>query len=283
MPVVDVSVLSATEVVGISNKKSFGVYVRLQGQAIRTKSANADRNGEIRFGERFRFQYQPDSRRPGRNRMFVELWTKSLFSQACVSVAWIEMDEQHFVRGQQMRMNVRGTFEGKSATVSLIITPLDFGDAPGVQQQMPPQQQQLSQQGQPGQMQYPGGPGYPSGPGQMPYPMQQPPQAMYNSGPAEGVPLAQQAPYSTASYMPNAVPVVQDPSNPSCHQCEAAPLPPQPEAYFGASLPPPLYPGLTQGPSQPGTEQYYPEALPVSDQSPKYDYGDDYPKKPKQL
>jgi hypothetical protein len=282
MPVVDVSVLSATEVSGVSSKKSFCVYVRLQGQAIRTKPASADRTGEIRFGERFRFQYQPDGHRPGRNRMFVELWTKSLFSQGCVSVAWIEMGEQHFVRGQQMRMNVRGTFEGKAATISLVVTPLDFGDLPGAPQ--PPMQQQLPQQGQPGQMPYPAPLGYTNVPGQMPYPMpMQPPQAMYNNGPAEGVPLAQPNPYSTAAYMPNAVPVVQDPGNPTCHQCEAAPLPPQPEAFFGASLPPPLYPGLSQGDRPSGTEQYYPEALPVGDQNQKYDYGDDYPKKPKQL
>lgn len=280
MPVVDVSVLSASEVVGLSAKKSFCVYVRLQGQAIRTKPANADRTGEIRFGERFRFQYQPDTRRPGRNRMFVELWTKSLFSQACVSVAWIEMDEQPFARGQPMRLNVRGTFEGKSAVISLVITPLDFGDVPGAAPQ--PMQQQLSQQGQ---MQYPGQMGYPNAPGQMQYPSQPPPQqAMYNNNaPAEGVPLAPANPYSTAAYMPNAMPVMQDPSNPSCHQCEAAPLPPQPEAFFGASLPPPLYPGLAQGQQQHSSDHHYPEALPANEPAPKYDYGDDYPKKPKQL
>lgn len=278
MPVVDVSVLSATDVVGVSPKKSFGVYVRLQGQAIRTKPASADRTNEIRFGERFRFQFQPDPRRPGRNRMFVELWTKSLFSQACVSVAWIDMDEQRFVRGQPMRTNVRGTFEGKSSTINLLLTALDFGDVPGGAQQQFPQQ---------GHMHYLTQAGNPNVPGQMPYPMQpqqqQPPQAMYSNGPAEGVPLAQPNPYSTAAYMPNAMPPMQDPNNASCHQCEAAPLPPQPDAFFGASLPPPLYPGLSQTSPQPGNEQRYPEALPAGDQNPKYDYGDDYPKKPKQL
>ncbi|KPI84756.1 hypothetical protein ABL78_6201 [Leptomonas seymouri] len=280
MPVIDVSVLSATDVACVPTKRSFCVYVRLQGQAIRTKPARADRAGEIRFGERFRFQYQPDARRPGRNRMFVELWTKSLFSQACVSVAWIEMAEQRFVHRQQMRMNVRGTFEGKSAVISLVLTPLDFGEMPSV----PPQQmpQQFLPQGQPGQMQYPAPLGCPNAPGQMmPYPMPpQLPQAMYNSGPADGVPLAQPSPYSTASYMPSATPVLQDPNNPPHHQCEPAPLPPPPAAFVGASLPPPLYAGLLQTETPAGTEQRFPEALPASDPNPSYNYGDDYPRKP---
>ncbi|KPA75218.1 hypothetical protein ABB37_08533 [Leptomonas pyrrhocoris] len=277
MPVVDVSVLSATDVMGVSPKKRFCVYVRLQGQAIRTKPTGVDRNGEIYFGERFRFQYQPDARRPGRNRMFVELWTKSLFSQACVSVAWIEMDEQNFQRGQQSRINVRGTFENKSAVISLAVTPLDFGNVPGISQ--PPTQ---SQQGMPGQMQYAPPLGYPNAPGQLPYQMQRQPQlqpGMYANPPAEGVPLAQESPYSTSTYMPNAVPVVRDAGN----ACEAARLPPQPDAYVGAALPPPLYPGLTRGGASAGMEQLFPEALPVSDQSPKPDYGDDYPKKPTQF
>ena len=276
MPVVDVSVLSATEVTGVSIKKSFCAYVRLQGQAIRTKPARANHMGQISFGERFRFQFQVDTHRPGRNRMFVELWTKSLFSQACVSVAWIEMAEQHFVRGQQMRMNIRGTFEGKCSTISLVVTPLDFGDVP-VATQQPMQQQPMQQQQQP----YPGPVGYPNVPGLMPYPMS--PQAMYNNGPVEGVPLERPNPYTTAAYMPNATPVVQDPGTPSCHKCTAAPLPLPSEASFGASLPPPLYSGVSQNFERRDDEFFFSGVQSAADQNLVYDYGDNYPKKPKQL
>ncbi|KAK7197197.1 hypothetical protein NESM_000665100 [Novymonas esmeraldas] len=268
MPVVDVSVLCATELSGVSLRKSFCVYVRLQGQAIRTKPADPDRLGEVRFGERFRFQYQRDTVRPGRNRMFVELWTKSLFSQGCVSVAWLEMDEQRFVRGQQLRVNVRGTFEGKHATVSLVITPLDFGENPNAPQQ--PQQQQLFQQQQ---QQYP----YPQPQQQQPYPPQQ--QVLYGL-PAEGVPLAPPNPYSSAAYTPNACAVAQDPT--SCCPSDEVP---QPQAFVGASLPPPLYPGMSRNQQSGGGAGQYPEALPPPGGNPEYDYGfsNDYPQKPKQL
>ncbi|CAG9573221.1 hypothetical_protein_-_conserved [Leishmania major strain Friedlin] len=206
MPVVDVSVLCATEITGVSLRYSFCVYVRLQGQAIRTKSSSADHVGEVRFGERFRFQYDYDTRRPSRNRLFVELWTKRLFSQSCVSVAWIEMGEQRFVRGEQTRMNVRGAFEGKRATLSIAITPLDFGESRCVvQQQMP---------------------------------------VLYGV-PVEGIPLASPNPYTSAAYVPNACATAQDST--ACENREVPTQPPQPQACVGASLPPPLYPSLSQG------------------------------------
>ncbi|CAJ1023740.1 hypothetical protein, conserved [Leishmania lindenbergi] len=179
MPVVDVSVLSATRITGTSLRSSFCVYVRLQGQAIRTKLSNADRSGEVCFGERFRFQYHYETTNPVRNRLFVELWTKSLFSQSCVSVAWIEMGEQRFVRGEQLRVNLHGTFEGKSSTLTLVITPLDFGEHPSVAQQPIP--------------------------------------VMYGM-PVEGTPLELPSPYSSAAYTPNTCPTVLDPMSRQKHE-----------------------------------------------------------------
>ncbi|KAG5480793.1 hypothetical protein CUR178_05928 [Leishmania enriettii] len=218
MPVVDVSVLCATQITGVSLRNLFCVYVRLQGQTIRTNFSNADGAGEVHYSERFRFQYKPDANRFVRNRLFAELWTKSFFSQSCVSVAWIEMSEQHFVRGEQLHVNLRGTFEGKSATLSIAITPLDFGESSAVVQQAVPVAYGL---------------------------------------PVEGVPLAPYNPYTSAAYIPNECAVVPDLV--SCQKNEAAPLPPQPQAFVGASLPPPS--------SSDGAGDQNPSALPASGQN----------------
>ncbi|KAG5480065.1 hypothetical protein LSCM1_06490 [Leishmania martiniquensis] len=188
MPAVDVAVVCATQITGVSLRNPFCVYVRLQGQAIRTNFVNADCAGEVRYSERFCFQYKYDSNRSGRNRLFAELWTKSFFSQSCVSVAWIEMSEQHFVRGEQLRVNLRGTFEGKSATLSLVITPLDFGETAAVVQQVVPVAYGL---------------------------------------PVEGVPLAPADPYTSAAYMPNVCAVVPDPAScRKCDAAPLPPPPP---------------------------------------------------------
>ncbi|KAG5502711.1 hypothetical protein JIQ42_05780 [Leishmania sp. Namibia] len=242
MPVVDVSVLCATQITGVSLRNPFCVYVRLQGQAIRTNFSNADGAGEAHYSERFRFQYKPDANRSGRNRLFAELWTKSLFSQSCVSVAWVEMSEQHFVRGEQLHVNLRGTFEGKSATLSIAITPLDFGESSAVVQQAVPVAYGL---------------------------------------PVEGVPLAPCNPYTSAAYMPNECAVVPDPA--SCQKTEAAPLPPQSQAFVGASLPPPLYPSFSQDkppppPSSDGAGGQNLNALPASGQNADLDTRTHYTK-----
>ncbi|GET88207.1 hypothetical protein, unknown function [Leishmania tarentolae] len=207
MPVVDVSVLSATEITGVTLRNSFCAYVRLQGQAVRTRSSRADRAGEVCFSDKFCFQYHYDAKRSGRNRLFVELWSKKLFSQSCVSVAWLEMAETRFVRGEQMRVSLRGAFEGTRATLTIVVTPLDFGEIPRVVQQVMP---------------------------------------ATGSVPMEGIPLAMSNPYTSSAYMPNAGASALDSA--SCKKCEGPmPPPPQPQAFVGASLPPPLYPVLPQG------------------------------------
>ncbi|CAC9484771.1 hypothetical protein, unknown function [Leishmania infantum JPCM5] len=242
MPVVDVSVLCATEITGVSLRNSFCVYVRLQGQSIRTKSSSADHVGEVCFGERFRFQYHRDTKRPGRNRLFVELWIKTLFSQSCVSVAWIEMAEQRFVRGEQTRVNVRGAFEGRRATLSIAITPLDFGESLCV--------------------------------------VQQPMPVMYGV-PVEGIPLASPNPYTSAAYVPNACAAALDST--SCEKREGPTQPPQPQAFVGASLPPPLYPSLSQGMQhQPSGGGQYCSAVSTPSQIAERDHSVDCVK-PKQL
>lgn len=229
MPVLDVTIHHASGISGTSSRKSFCVYVRLQGQAMRTKTASMSGSGEVSFAERFRFQYTPDLRRRERNRLFLELWTKSIFSQACVSVAWLELDSQQFYRGQTIRFNLQGGFENKSSTLTLSVTPLDFGmttatpTLPPVAQFTPP----------------PPGPYYPPQAVSVP-----PPPPQVSAQPAEGIPLIPPNPYTTASYYPSAEPVMPASTFPP-GQKEAPPTPP-PNAFIGATLPPPLYPSTYQ-------------------------------------
>ncbi|EPY26711.1 hypothetical protein STCU_02126 [Strigomonas culicis] len=247
MPVLDISVLNASNIQGVSSEKTFCVYVRLQGQAMRTKTV-VGHNGIVVFNERFRFQYRPprDNLSDDKNRLFVELWVKSTFSQSCVAVAWANMD-QDFVQKRQVVLNMTGNFEGKSATVSVSLLPLDFGrslptEGPlpynTVPMQMPPPTNLYNAPAPQ--------PTYPP-----PLYSQPTPQPLGYSGPAEGVPLQQVAsPYTTATYTPQPLPPQQQPNPcqaaplpPQQHQCEAAPLPPyDASGRAGEGLPPPQYP-----------------------------------------
>ncbi|KAG5506510.1 hypothetical protein JKF63_06013 [Porcisia hertigi] len=126
MVTLDVTVECVSNISGVSLSKSFCVYVRLQGQSVRTKISKVDHTASVEFGENFRFQYVPDRFRTTRNRLFVELWTQSLFWHSCVTVAWLEMDQECFVCGQPRRVALCGSMNEKSSTVHLVITPVNF-------------------------------------------------------------------------------------------------------------------------------------------------------------
>lgn len=126
MPVVDVTVVKVFDIQGISTKKNFCVYVRLQGQSMRTTTASGSTT-DVNFKERFRFQYHPDGQSREKNHLFVEVWSKSFLGQSCVSIAWVDMAAQFFMRGQPITFNLSGSFEGRRATAAVMITPVDFG------------------------------------------------------------------------------------------------------------------------------------------------------------
>ncbi|CAD2215154.1 hypothetical protein AGDE_16399 [Angomonas deanei] len=191
MPVVDISIIKVFNVTGDKGKK-LNVYVRLQGQAMRTSTFSLQR-GECNMNERFRFQYDPSRARSDEasNKLYVEVWSKSLMSQSCVSVAVTPLT-MPLVMGQPTQMNVHGWFEGKSAAVKLVIRPVDFGlppqGAPQPYAMMPPQPQGMPQ----------------------PY--------MNPSRPAEGIPLepvADPNPYGTSDYGKPAVPQAVYSNNPN--------------------------------------------------------------------
>ncbi|CCW64486.1 unnamed protein product [Phytomonas sp. EM1] len=137
MPVLDVIVIKAFGIHGVSLNKNFKIYLRLQQQNAGSKKCKKV-GDEIHFLQKFTFHYDPNHY-TREKRLFIELWTESLFGESCVSVAWVCLDTQNFVRGESITLSLRGGFENLQASFMVAIVPIDFGAVSG----------HPSQQGQP--------------------------------------------------------------------------------------------------------------------------------------
>ncbi|CCW66376.1 unnamed protein product [Phytomonas sp. Hart1] len=136
MPVIEVFVIKALDIRGVTLQKAFKVYLRLQQQCVCSEKTT-ESGGEIYFREKFRLNYDPNHY-TRENRLFVELWKESFLSNLCVCVAWVQLDTQNFVRGEPTTLSLRGRFEDSQATFIVSIVPIDFGSV----SQLPSQDEQ---------------------------------------------------------------------------------------------------------------------------------------------
>lgn len=125
-PLIDVTVVKATDIIGTTSSKKFCVYLRLQNQGVRTNACKLI-GDQVMFNEKFKFRYNPQHKNNRtRNELFIELWSKGFMNNNCVSISWVHLSAFNLVQGVPLTLNINGSFEGSSAKVMVTILPTNF-------------------------------------------------------------------------------------------------------------------------------------------------------------